>query len=248
MTQTTQREDRNTDDERVQESARRFMARHGIQPRSPWHVLSDVQWLEDELAGLHLHLHRCGSRAHRRYLRRLWMACKRRAPTPQPPPPPNADFAALLDASAQAGWPFAGLTDLYIRDDTYIRTEQPPVFGWMLRELGTNLFDPRHGGLAQAHLALAQDCPARLYWWDGTSLRLVTDLQLRRLLAAHQPPYDPRGRFLVVQDAPSTYSVVDSATWTPVQGSLGTGALAEACALWHNRHAPTVRGLLAAPH
>jgi hypothetical protein len=72
-------------------------------------------------------------------------------------------------------------------------------------------------------------------------------VEIALLLAAHQPPYDPTGHFLVVQDAPGIYSVVDSTAWTPVEGSLGTGALAGACALWHKRHAPTVRGLLAAP-
>lgn len=84
----------------------------------------------------------------------------------------------LLARSRRHNRPLFYQSDLEIDREILARPDAPELFGWVLRECGTNLIDPRsphcHKWLeAIIELDGAPTDPRahHYYWWDGTSLR-----------------------------------------------------------------------------
>lgn len=88
-------------------------------------------------------------------------------------------YTELCRAAAGAGMPLIHKTDLTQHDDERLAGDDaPPRFGWVLRESGTLLLDPRMG---RDHLDLYLEHVTgsgrsendRCFIWDGTALRAV---------------------------------------------------------------------------
>ena len=107
----------------------------------------------------------------------------------------NAD---LLDAYDQleieaghVGWPVSFKTDLTKHDRERLQGDDAPkVFGWVLRELGTLLLDPRMSprsleGYA-LHLESADGAGHHHYWYDGVQLHEIDRERLINLLVEQQ--------------------------------------------------------------
>jgi hypothetical protein len=89
--------------------------------------------------------------------------------------PTNAAYAALRTAAADVGWPTHFQNDLTEHDRCRLHGgDAPTVFGWVLRELGTHLIDPRcDTKLLRGYINHfgGPDGDKHLYfWWDGSRL------------------------------------------------------------------------------
>jgi hypothetical protein len=89
-------------------------------------------------------------------------------------------YRAIRAASVKYGMPMNYLDDLRYHDLNVILRQNPPVFGWILRELGTEMFLPHHGepgsfgplvSLIWRNNQRGEGRPAaRCYFWDGSAL------------------------------------------------------------------------------
>jgi hypothetical protein len=77
-------------------------------------------------------------------------------------------FDALVNESERQHQPTSYQRDLYYHDRNYLEETNPPVFGWMLRDMGTHIFDPRSdSALAMLDAAVKIWPDGMLYWWNG---------------------------------------------------------------------------------
>ncbi len=102
-------------------------------------------------------------------------------------------YGELEAESVRVGWPKSHKTDMTEHDKHRLQgTDAPKVFGWVLRELGTLLLDPRMAKTSLAgytrRLARAGCDGHRYYWYDGRSLVEVgRERMLKRLHELHDP-------------------------------------------------------------
>src|SRR2546423_7050476 len=94
-------------------------------------------------------------------------------------------FRAIVEESERRHMPTSYVRDLYYHDRNYLESEQPPCFGWMLRDMGTHMFDPRYRGLEWLEAAIKVYPDGLLYWWNGSHLEPVSATELRVLLTVH---------------------------------------------------------------
>lgn len=95
--------------------------------------------------------------------------------------------------AGRVGWPKSFKSDMADHDKPRLAgNDAPKVFGWVLRELGTLLLDPRmakaslHG--YTRHLTSADGDAHRYYWHDGRSLQEVGRERMLELLASYSAP------------------------------------------------------------
>ena len=95
--------------------------------------------------------------------------------------------------AGRVGWPVASKTDLTLHDKARLQgPDAPKVFGWVLRELGTLLLDPRMSktnleGYA-AHLETTDGEGHRYYWHNGRRLVEIDRENMISLLRRHNTP------------------------------------------------------------
>lgn len=95
--------------------------------------------------------------------------------------------------AARVSWPVSFKTDMTNHDKPRLEaTDAPPVFAWVLRELGTLLLDPRMtrerlDGYTR-HLESPDADGHRYYWHDGRSLQEVGRERMLELLREHNAP------------------------------------------------------------
>lgn len=91
------------------------------------------------------------------------------------------------------GWPVSFKTDITEHDRPRLQGDDAPkVFGWVLRELGTLLLDPRMSkssldGYAR-HLESADGDGHRYYWHNGRTLTELGRELMIELLRKHNAP------------------------------------------------------------
>ena len=86
-------------------------------------------------------------------------------------------YQHLKQASRDVGWPLSFPTDLTEHDRARLNGSDPPkAFGWVLRELGTLLIDPRIAAdHLRGHLAHLRSCERQMFfWWDGSKLHSLS--------------------------------------------------------------------------
>lgn len=90
----------------------------------------------------------------------------------------KAAYAALREASRDTGWPERFAEDLTVHDRArLLGDDAPQAFGWVLREMGTCLLDPRMRAenLAGYLRHLRNEGRRDLFfWWDGTKLHALS--------------------------------------------------------------------------
>lgn len=90
-----------------------------------------------------------------------------------------AAYAAIERESTLAGMPVLHKADLADHDAKRLAGDDaPPRFGWVLRECGTLLLDPRMGrgdlaGYREHVTGSGRSGNDRCFIWDGTALRAV---------------------------------------------------------------------------
>lgn len=104
-------------------------------------------------------------------------------------------FDELEIEAGRVGWPVSFKTDLTDHDKPRLEgPDAPPIFAWVLRELGTLLLDPRMGrerldGYAR-HLNSPDADGHRYYWHDG---RVLTEVGRERMLELLRENHNPTG-------------------------------------------------------
>lgn len=104
-------------------------------------------------------------------------------------------FDQMKTMSVRYMWPTRFETDLTIHDFNRLQdNDAPTIFGWILRELGTNILDPRmdHHNLIGFIKHFETNRENNLYFWfDGKILNKVTFEDFRMILIeAHNPSGD----------------------------------------------------------
>lgn len=94
-------------------------------------------------------------------------------------------WPALLDAAIAAELPENYVSDLLVHDYDCLHEQQPPVFGWMVRENGTHILLPG----SAAHVKTVQqsfgyDPLLQWYYWDGATLHPSSATAVQAALAA----------------------------------------------------------------
>lgn len=96
-----------------------------------------------------------------------------------PPHVEHIAYTALVRESIRAGMPRSHKTDLTTCDaERLAGDDAPPRFGWVLRDAGTLLLDPRMGrddlsGYREHVTGSGRDENDRCFIWDGTALHAV---------------------------------------------------------------------------
>ena len=99
-----------------------------------------------------------------------------------------------LEIEANAvGWPVSFKTDMTEHDKPRLQGDDAPkVFGWVLRELGTLLLDPRMSKSSLdgyvRHLTSADGNGYRYYWHNGRGLENVDRERMIELLRENHEP------------------------------------------------------------
>jgi hypothetical protein len=87
-------------------------------------------------------------------------------------------YQQLKQASRDVGWPLSFPTDLTSHDRARLQGDDAPAtFGWVLRECGTLIIDPRIGRNTLngflAHLC-SNGQRDLFFWWDGSKLHSLS--------------------------------------------------------------------------
>lgn len=95
--------------------------------------------------------------------------------------------------AARVGWPASFKTDMTDHDKPRLQGDDAPeVFGWVLRELGTLLLDPRMARSSldryARHLSTLDAAGHCYYWHDGQSLQEVGRDRMFELLRKNNRP------------------------------------------------------------
>lgn len=106
---------------------------------------------------------------------------------------PLTPYDELEIESNAVGWPVSFKTDMIEHDKPRLQGDDAPeVFGWVLRELGTLLLDPRMSKTSLEgyvrHLADADGKAHCYYWYNGRKLENVGHERMIRLLREHNEP------------------------------------------------------------
>lgn len=98
----------------------------------------------------------------------------------------NTAYQAMKTAAETIGWPTSHPDDLYKHDRERLEGDDVPKrFGWVLRELGTEILDTRmQRESLQGYLKhyRAGTSPNHWHVWDGSELREVTYENFRAIM------------------------------------------------------------------
>lgn len=99
-------------------------------------------------------------------------------------PEPSEAYLALMDKSIELGWPAAYENDLLIHDRRCLADNNPPVFGWSVRECGTHIMLPNdcYGAFLTHYLERGGASHSHEFYWTGRRLIASTPRLIRQHL------------------------------------------------------------------